>query len=294
MIKSRSILLLLLVAFIFSILALPASAVLQVTEYRGTITALNATSHTMTINAVATYGCEYTNSTPVCGWDSVNATEVTGTVPEDQLFSDFQTGNPVAASIVGGPGGNWAAVALIFPTPGIENWFATDIHGDPVYVENVPLAANYAVAYRTIPDCTACSGTVCTAKSAIVEIQSGDRVVSNTTLSTGQNVTWNGRNDGSMIEVNFISGQAPSSDCPNATGMMTGPQPFSVFRIYVQQPVAGLNTTSTTVPPTTASKTTVPATSASPTTVPTTQAGLIPLLFVGALCLAGFMFRKQI
>lgn len=285
---------LLSIALVFTVLAIPASAVLQVTEYRGTITALNASSRTMTINAVATYGCDFTNSTPTCTWDSINATQVTGTVPDDQVFSDFKSGNPVAASILGGPGGNWAAVALIFPTPGIENWYATDIHGDPVYVENVPLAADYAVAYLTVPDCGACSGTVCTARSAIVEIRAEDRVVTNTTLSPGQNVTWNGRNDGSWIEVNFLSGQAPSSACPQATGMMTGPQAISDFTIYVQQPVAGVNTTTTTKPPTTVVQTTVPTTSASRTTVPPTQTGLLPLMFIGALCLAGFMFRKRI
>jgi hypothetical protein len=294
MAKTFMIPILLIVALIFSVLVMPASAVLQVTEYRGTITALNATSRTMTINAVATYGCDYTNSTPVCSWDSINATQVTGTVPDNEVFSDFKSGDPVAASIVGGPGGNWAAVALIFPTPGIENWYATDIHGDPVYVDNVPLAAGYAVAYLTVPDCGACRGTVCTAGSATVEIRAEDRVVANTTLSPGQNVTWNGRNDGSWIEVNFVSGQAPSSACPNATGMMTGPQAISDFRIHVQQPVAGLNTTSATTPPTTVAQTTSPTTSASPTTVPPTRSGLLPVMFIGALCLAGFMFRKRI
>ncbi len=274
---------LLLAATLVLTMAVPASAVLQVTEYRGTITSLNSTSNTMTISAVAPYGCDYTNTTPNCSWTSMNATAVNGTVPDNQVFSDFKSGDSVAAAILGGPGGNWAAVALIFPTPGIENWYATEIHGDPVYVENVPLAADYAVATLTTPDCTNCTGTVCTASSALVEIRSSETVVKNVTLTPGQNVTY-GRTDGSSIAVQFLSGQAASSDCPNAGGMMTGPQPVSDFIIHVKQPVATPTTTISTTAPTTTAPTTVAPT--------TTTAGMSTVVIVSALGLIGLFMAR--
>ncbi len=273
-------------ALVILVLVSPVSAVLQVTEYRGTVTALNATAGTMTIKAVATYGCDYTNTTPVCSWSAINATNVTGTVPDNQVLSEFKSGDSVAASILGGPGGDWAAVALIFPTPGIENWYSTDVHGDPVYVENVPLAASYAVATLTAPDCTKCTGTVCVAKSAMVEIQSSGTVVKNVTLTPGQNVTYNGRNDGSSVQVTFLSGEAPSSACPNATGMMTGPQPVSDFTIHVQQPVATPTTTKATTPPTS------PPTTVPPTT--TTTPGMTAITAIAAMGLFAVIFARNL
>jgi hypothetical protein len=45
--------------------------------------------------------------------------------------------------------------------------------------------------------------------------------------------------DQSGVYIRFVSGNASSALCPNATGIFTGPQPVSVFLIHVDKPGSG-------------------------------------------------------
>ena len=90
---------------------------------------------------------------------------LTGTVPDPSVFTVLKAGDPVVATSMGGAGGTWIGVAKVFPTPGIENWLATDIIGDPDSLP-VNLAADYSFSYTTTPECGNCTGSVCNALSA--------------------------------------------------------------------------------------------------------------------------------
>jgi hypothetical protein len=105
----------------------------------------------------------------------------------------------------------------------------------------VPLIGDYSVETLTIPDCTSCTGTVCTASSAKVTWKSTGTPVLEKTLMPGESFTYNGRNDGSSVTVKFVSGQAAAQVCPGKEGM-TGPQAVSVFVINIVPPISARQT----------------------------------------------------
>ena len=185
----------------------------------------------MTINVTHQYGCVFGNNTTNCTWDPITPQILNGTAPVADLFSTVKVGNTVEATSIGGPGGRWIAIGTLFPTPGIENWFATDVFGDPDAAP-APLTANYGLTYNTTPDCTKCNGTVCNASSVNITITRVGADVFDKMLRPGENFEYFDRMDNSSIWVKFVSGEASSSLCPNAT-MMTGIQPVSVFVVHV-------------------------------------------------------------
>jgi hypothetical protein len=232
-----SILIAILVLAMITTAIVPASAVLQEITYRGQVLSVNQSGGTLTINAGYQYGCNYTGATPNCSWAVVPASNLTGTVPDPAAFNVFKAGDPVAATSIGGPGGTWIGLAKIFPTPGIENWLATDIVGDP---DSLPigLASDYYFSYDTAPECGNCTGSVCNARYANVTLNSTAMTVLQKNLTPGGTVFYNGRNDNSSVLIGFVKGQALSETCPGMPEMV-GLQPVSVFTIHVSQAVAG-------------------------------------------------------
>ncbi len=247
----------------------PASAVIQEIVFRGTMASMNQTAGTITVNAGYTYGCTFANNTSACSWDTMPAENLTGTVPDPSVFTVLKAGDPIVATSMGGAGGSWIGVAKVFPTPGIENWLATDIIGDPSSLP-VNLAADYSFSYITTPECGNCTGSVCNALTAGVTLNSTDRTVLEKTLGRGEKVVYNGRNDNSSVIITFVQGQAPADQCPGKAGMV-GLQPVSTFIIHVNQGLAGPVPTVTSPTTTTAVTTVTSKTTTLPATVPVTS-----------------------
>jgi len=231
MIPFRKILLL------FTVLALvtcctPAGAVLQQFTYRGTVTELEPGLGTLTIQATHEWGCTYGEEEVTCGWMTISPVRLEGSVPTDAVFSAVTNGSEVEAASVGDPGVEWAGIGALVPTPGIENWYATDLFGDPSMLP-APLAADYGVNIRTLPDCDACTGTICTASSAETAISRDGSVVREESITPGEVYTYTDPADNSGLSIEFVSGEATAQLCPGA-GQVAGPQPVSVFVIHVQ------------------------------------------------------------
>lgn len=237
------------IILLFIVLALvaccsPAGAVLQQFTYRGTVTELDPDSSTLAIQATHEWGCTYGEEEVTCGWVAITPVELAGSVPSDGVFSAVTKGSEVEAASVGEPGVVWAGIGALVPTPGIENWYATDLFGDPSMLP-APLAADYGISIRTLPDCEACNGSVCTAESAETAISRNGSIVWEKVLAPGDAFTYTDPADNSALEVGFISGEAPAQLCPGAGGM-AGPQPVSVFEIHVR---AAYVTGGATMPP---------------------------------------------
>lgn len=214
-----------------------ASALVQETTYLGRVTAMDPLSLTLTIRAESEYGCSYSGGSPSCGFSSIAPLQVVGTVPDEGVFNTFHNGDLVAATILGGTGGRWAAIALVVIPGGSGTYLVSDIYGDPRTIP-LDLGANYQFEYSTLPDCPTCSGSVCKALSARVVVKSGDTVLLEQSLNNGQSARYSGRNDGSWISILYISGESAPDTCAGASPA-TGIQPVSTFVIHVNPPVGG-------------------------------------------------------
>ncbi len=218
------------------VIASPAAAVLQQFTYRGTVISTDTAAGILSIQATHSWGCSYGNNTTSCGWTPLPPIILNGTVPVPETFSKITIGNQVEAASLGTAGITWVGIGTLVPTPGIENWYATDLFGDPATLP-APLISDYAVRYATTPACANCTGTVCPAASALVTIARLGVPVWNETLDPGIAFTYHDPADNSSMYVQFASGQAPASLCPSA-GMMTGPQPVSVFIVHGEPAIA--------------------------------------------------------
>ncbi len=234
--KKKVVVTLLIAAALVILVAVPASAAIQEIVFRGTLVSMNQSAGTITINAGYTYGCTFANGTSACSWNPAKPENLTGTVPDPAVFTVLKAGDPVVATSMGGPGGTWIGVAKVFPTPGIENWLATDIIGDPDSLP-VDLAADYSFVYITTPECGNCTGSVCNALSAAITLNSTDRTVLEKTIRSGEKVVYNGRNDNSSVIITFVKGQGLAEKCPGTAGIV-GLQPVSMFIIHVNQGLA--------------------------------------------------------
>jgi len=284
---SRTVLGILVLMALCCGIVMPVSAVIEEVTVKGTVSALNPVQNAFSIANPLQYGCTYpAEGTPVCTFSAMEQTSLTGTAPAESAFALFGTGDPVVATSLGGAGNTWITLAKLFGTEP-EDAMVTDIVGDPGTVP-LPLIGDYALEMSTTPDCNACSGTVCTAVSSVVKIKSGGAVVMEKTLTPRQTMLFNGRNDGSSVEVSFVKGQAVATTCAGGRSGMTGPQPVSVYLVHVVPPIG----TATHLPVT---ATTV-ATEI-PKTVPTTpqKSATLPLVALGAVGLVAVlaMFRNE-
>ena len=263
---------------------LPAAAVILEVTVRGTVAGTDKAGNTLTIAGPAQYGCSYPASgQPVCSYTPMANATITGTVPADSAFSVFSPGDTIVATSTGGPGGSWIALGKL--TGAGDDSTVTDIVGDPAAVPT-PLAGGYSLQLLTEPDCTTCSGTICTAASSSVRVMDGTAILMAQDLAPGHAMTYNGRNDGSSVSVTFMKGQASSSTCAGRAPGMTGPQAISVYIVRVVPPIGSLTSATGTVaaaPSATPAEVTMPA-EARPTTA---KSGLLPFAAIGALALVG-------
>lgn len=265
---------------------LPAAAMIQEVTVSGSVSEHSRANNTLTIANPAKYGCSYpANGTPVCSYTPMESTTLTGTVPDASAFSVFNPGDPVVATSLGGAGGRWITIAKLYGTAPDKT--VTDIVGDPSKTDE-PLAGGYSLVLSTKPDCTACSGTTCTATAANVSILDGKTLRSSGDLPPNGTSTYSGRNDGSSVTVTFIKGQASSSSCSEREIMITGPQPVSVYIVHVVPPIgsAGQVTQTTSATPSgTLPQVTMPA-DARPAP---TKSGMLPFAAAGALALVAVL-----
>lgn len=223
--------------------AIPANAVVLEVTVKGTVSDISTAENTLTIASPLQYGCDYGSGTsaPVCSWTPLNATTLTGTVPDNAAFSAFNRGDSVVAVSIGGTGRTWISLAKLYGS-GTYADYATDEIGD---IGSLPvnLIGNYAVTEETAADCSACTGTTCTATSSNATITSGNMSAATKILAPGESLFFNGRNDASSVNVTFVKGEALSSACPGDSGMVGGVQPVSDYLVHVVPPLGVTTTT---------------------------------------------------
>jgi len=272
--KQITIITLLVSALVLCLCVLPAAAVLQEVTVKGTVSAISKEKNSLTIENPLQYGCAYpSEGAPVCSYTAMNESSLTGSVPSDSAFTLFQTGDTVVATSLGGTGGTWITIAKLYNAlPAGE--YVTGLVGDPGTIPTA-LVGDYALDVTTTPDCTACYGTTCMAATSHVNVLSSGTRVLEKTLGPRMALTYNGRNDGSRVDVTFVKGEASSATCAGMAGM-TGPQPVSIYIINVVPPI-GFDQQFLETP------TTAP-TPAPTTAVPPTKASSLPL---AVICAAG-------
>ncbi|MFA4850267.1 MAG: hypothetical protein WC626_11130 [Methanoregula sp.] len=277
-------------------MCVPVSAVIQEVTLKGAVATFSQPKNTITIEHPQQYGCTYPASgAPVCTYTPMSVEVLTGTVPDAAAFSVFKTGDPVVATSLGGAGETWITLAKLYGSRPNEE-YVTDIVGDMSTIPT-PLIGNYALDATTVPDCSACTGTTCTATSANVKVMSEGKEVSAKILKPGESFTYNGRNDGSSVAVTFVKGQALSASCPGKAGM-TGSQAISVYVVKVVPPIgtAQVNIrTATTTRPDEALTPLTPLPPIASTPIPTTKSSMLPFAAIGAIGLAGLVLvmRKE-
>ena len=297
MMERKFVVSLLIPALILLLCILPAAAVVQEVTVKSSVSTLSQQKNTLTVGYPQQYGCNYPpGGAPVCTYSPTNFSALTGTVPNEAAFTIFKTGDPVVATSIGGAGDTWIALAKLYGSrPNEEN--VTDIVGDPGAIPT-PLIGNYALDITMNPNCSTCTGTICTAVSADVNLMSSGTRVLQKSLTPGGSLTFNGRNDGSSVALTFISGQASSASCAGTPGLV-GPQPVSVFVIKIVPPTSfaqnDIRTATTTRPED--ALTTVPGTNVpmTPSTTTTAKSGSLPVAAIGALGLTALALatRKQ-
>jgi len=293
MIMKQTRLIVIVAALFLCCMCVPVGAVMQEVTVKGMVSTLSQPKNTITIEHPQQYGCTYPASgAPVCTYAPMSVEVLTGTAPDAAVFSVFKTGDTVVATSIGGAGETWITLAKLFGSRPNEE-LVTDIIGNLGMVPT-PLIGNYALDATTAPDCSACTGTTCSATSANVKVMSEGKEVSAKTLKPGESFTYNGRNDGSSVAVTFVKGQALSTTCPGKAGM-TGPQAISVYIVRIVPPISAAQVdirTATTTRPDEALKT-LPPTASTP--IPTTKSGMLPLAAIGAIGLAGLVLvmRKE-
>lgn len=284
---------LLIAAILLCFVVLPASAVIQEVTLKGVVKTLIPGQDTLAIENVWKYGCDYPDGGggPVCSFTKLSTNTVSGTVPDSMAFSVFREADTIAATSIGGTGGTWISLGKLYgPGPGEE--YVTDLVGDPAAMP-VPFVGGYAITYTNAPDCSACSGLLCTASSSTVTVHADGNFLAEKKINPRQTFSVNPRNDGSSITVTFVEGQASNAACEgsrtgsNAGGLATGPQAVSDFIVNVVPPIGYTPGASQPTPAAPAAPV-EPAAPQAPVPA-TTHTPLSPAAALGALGLAGIL-----
>jgi hypothetical protein len=279
----------------FCCMCIPAGAVMLEVTVKGPVATISPTKNTLTVENPLQYGCSYpATGSPVCSYTPINQSAFTGTLPDAAAITVFNIGDPVVATSIGGPGETWITLAKLFGSRPNEE-LVTDIVGD-IGTIPTPFIGNYALDATTVPDCSACSGTTCTAMSATVKVKSEGNGVLERTLLPGESLSYSGRNDGSSVYIRFVKGQALSATCPGKAGMI-GSQAISVYVVKIVPPISSAQTnirTATTTRPDEALIPLVPTVSTSIAMPTTTKAVLSPLAVIGAIGVVGIVLVMKI
>jgi len=217
--------------------AAPAMAVVYEPTWKGYVTGIDYETSTITVELTEIYGCEYIDEAdPICGFEAADPQEISGEVSDDvyhpTAYDLITIGSPVIGKSFGGfESTQWSAFAKISEEDTI---YIEALYGDPSLLDIVPLTGGYAVSFTDmIPDCDACTGTVCPAKSVFVHQYSDGTETVGGTLEPGQG--FGGTGD-PMLFVAFFSGETSYLACETdstTTEMMIGPQPVQDFQIFV-------------------------------------------------------------
>ncbi|TAJ45417.1 hypothetical protein [Methanofollis fontis] len=265
----HAILCLLIVAAVCSA---PAGAVILEVTVTGVVEEVRPSENLIVASADATVGQEYGNETVRTVYEPLEPTVMIECAPPDPAaLGVISAGDAVALTLLGGMNGPCIAIGKLQETASGDP-VITDLVGDPAAMP-VPLVGEYALTYEAEPDCANATGTVAPALSVNVSLYAEGMEVFEKTLLPGESFTWNGRNDGSAVNVTFIGGEASSASCPGSEGIV-GPQAVATFIVAVTPPIG--------------SDLTVPETTATPTAAP----GLLALSGVAALAGAVLLLRR--
>lgn len=226
-----SVRLIFLAILVLSICIIPASAMVPIFTYRGTVTDLDPAGGTLTLEATHQWGCMFEEDIAICGWIEIDPREMWATVPVNEVYACIHPGDTV--EVTGNPNGSWKGIAALVPTSVIDDWYATDLFGDPSTLP-APLDEGYELWYLTYPDCASCSGNVCTAEEALVTISRSGQERWTGWLLPGEVHTYHDPGDLSRISVKFVSGETSPISCPDADFNPFGPEPFSRFIVNVR------------------------------------------------------------
>jgi hypothetical protein len=204
----------------------PAEATPYPITFRGTISELNQTDHTMTIVS----DCDRT----VCDRTMLGAYK--GTIANDEVFASLMSTDYVEVMYKSWMGqypceepeykikcttlshepiplGNWAGIARLGKEPGNDTWFITDIWGDPSNFQ-APLIYNYSFAYELGPIQTGCPSEQpvweCNAGYANITLLHANKTVAERTLQPNETFSYLNREDNTTISILFIKGTATS------------------------------------------------------------------------------------
>jgi hypothetical protein len=208
------------------ILVVPAGATPYPITFRGTISELNQTDHTMTIVS----DCDRT----VCDMAMLGA--YTGTITNDEVFASLIPTDYVEVMYKSWMGqypceepeykikcttlshepiplGNWAGIARLGKEPGNDTWFITDIWGDPSNFQ-APLMYKYSFDYELGPEKTGCPLEQpvweCNAGYANITLLHANKTVAERKLQLNETFYYQNRDDNTTISILFIKGTATS------------------------------------------------------------------------------------
>jgi len=263
--------------------SVPAAAVLAEYTVTGVVEEVRPSENVIVFSADSTIGYSFEGDKPRMLYSPLEPSVMLEFAPPDpSAFDIVSAGETAAVTLLGDLNGTCIAVGRLQQTPA-GDLVITDLVGDPRSMP-IDLVGEYYLSYEAIPDCANITGTTAPARAMNVTLFSGEWEVWDDRLAPGESMTWNGRNDGSVFEAAFISGEADSSLCPGA-GVMAGPQPISTFDIRITPPI-GLELAD-------AEPATTPAGTPSPTATTTPASpGLLAVTAVAALAAALLVLRR--
>ena len=286
---------------ILILLAAPAAGVLLEETYLGKVTKVDPANELINIKVIGKWnGEQYAPADPVI----LSATE-----PYTVAYDNLAQGDEVVATLMGGT--EWIAIGRVQNIQSTEkplSWMVGDPDAMPA-----PMMNFVRVGYEITPDCTNCSGTVCTGTEALVTVSqykydSGKMtetaVLATKTLQPGE--LWDYQApEGYQTNMNirYLAGEADISACAGTgpADMMAGPQAISAFAIGTYPKAQAVPTTAPTPVPTQLPATEEPTTA--PTPVPTqlpataeptatTVPGFAVICALGGLAITGRLLRR--
>lgn len=143
-------------------------------------------------------------------WDELETMSI-GVTVNPVVFSHITINDSV---IIGrcSSGGTVARLA----GPGEHQRFATTIIGDETDIP-VPLAGEFEVVTRLVPDCSSCDDFACDASRAEVTVLHAGSELPNRTFSRNESFEYTGTRDGCTLSFRFISGSLPAFTCNPAS-----------------------------------------------------------------------------
>jgi hypothetical protein len=138
------------------------------------------------------------------GW-GVNSIKVSRVNPA--VFSQIAVGDSVIISKCW-DGGTVARLA----GPGEQQRFATAIFGDRRHIP-VPLAGDYEVVTRLVPNCSSCDMVACRAPLAEVTVLHAGSELINRTFERNGSFEFNEASEGCTFSFRFVSGSTPIQSC---------------------------------------------------------------------------------